>query len=82
MAQDPDRPGPKPSWSESLKFMAQTGFLQSLQNFPKDTINEETVELMQPYFAMEDYQLKMLRRCAGMWPGCVPGPSPWQSFME
>ena len=27
---DPKRPGPKPSWGESLKMMSQVGFLQSL----------------------------------------------------
>ena len=55
---DPDRPGPKPSWSESLKLMAQTGFLAGLQNYAKDSINEEMVELMMPYFDMEDYNME------------------------
>ena len=32
---DPERPCCKPSWSESLKMMAQGGFLQSLLTFPK-----------------------------------------------
>ena len=58
LAQDSERPGPKPSWGESLKLMAQTGFLQSLQGFAKDSINDETVELMAPYFDMEDYNLE------------------------
>ena len=59
---DPDRPGPKPSWGDSLKMMAQTGFLSGLQNFPKDTINDETVELLQPYFEMEDYTLEVAKK--------------------
>lgn len=59
---DPDRPGPKPSWSESLKLMAQSGFVAGLQNFSKDTINGETAELMLPYFDMEDYNLETAKK--------------------
>ena len=59
---DKDRPCCTPSWTESLKLMSQAGFLQGLQGFNKDTINEETVELMQPYFDMEDYSLESAKR--------------------
>lgn len=35
--------------------MSQSGFMGSLKNFDKDTINEETAELLAPYFEADDY---------------------------
>lgn len=63
---DKERPCLKPSWSESLKLMSSGGFLPGLLNFPKDTINEESVELMGPYLAMEDYNLETAKRVCGI----------------
>ncbi|XP_069744236.1 dynein axonemal heavy chain 8-like [Narcine bancroftii] len=62
---DPERPCVKPSWGESLKLLSGTGFLQALQQFPKDTINDETVELLQPYFIMEDYTFENAKKVCG-----------------
>ena len=53
---------PKPSWTEALKVMASSSFLNHLLNFPKDTINDETVELLEPYFSMEDYNMDVAKR--------------------
>ena len=62
---DPDRPCMKPCWGDSLKMMSQSGFLTGLQTFPKDSINEETVELLSPYLEMEDYNLETAKKVCG-----------------
>jgi dynein heavy chain len=62
---DPERPCPKPSWTESLRMMAGTNFLGSLLEFKKDIINEETIELMDPYIRMEDYDHPTAVRVCG-----------------
>ena len=45
--------------------MSQQGFLQALVAYPKDTINEEMVELLAPYQDMEDYTLDTARKVCG-----------------
>ncbi|XP_051284477.1 dynein axonemal heavy chain 8-like [Dicentrarchus labrax] len=62
---DPERQCIKPSWSEALKLIGGTGFMASLQQFPKDKINEEIVELLQPYLDMEDYTMENAKKVCG-----------------
>lgn len=42
--------------------MSSSGFLQTLMNFPKDTINEEAVELLSPYLEMPDYNMETAKK--------------------
>ncbi|XP_060534779.1 dynein axonemal heavy chain 5 isoform X2 [Cylas formicarius] len=62
---DTAAPCPKPSWAESLKMMASTTFLLQLQNYPKDVINNEMVDLLRPYFSMDDYNMDTAKRVCG-----------------
>lgn len=45
--------------------MTNVNFLNSLLEFKKDIINEETVEFMEPYLKMDDYDLDNAKRVAG-----------------
>ena len=45
-----------------FQTMSQSNFLLSLQNFAKDTINDEMVELLAPYLEMEDYNMETAKR--------------------
>lgn len=46
-------------------MMAGTNFLGQLVSFPKDSINDETIELIKPYLDMEDYTLETATRVCG-----------------
>ena len=48
-----------------MKMMADTGFLNKLLNFPKERINDETCELLQPYFDAPDFNFEDAKKSAG-----------------
>ncbi|XP_006824996.1 dynein axonemal heavy chain 8-like, partial [Saccoglossus kowalevskii] len=76
---DADRPGHiKPSWGDSLKLMSGGGFLQNLMTYPKDSINAEMVELLQPYLDAEDYNLASAKKVCGD----VAGLCSWTQAMS
>lgn len=45
--------------------MSDTRFLYNLQNFPKDQINGEIVDLLQPYFNYQDYTFEKAKLACG-----------------
>lgn len=68
----------KPQWQEvkgynvicgayesSVKMMSDSQFLSHLMNFPKEQINDETVELLQPYFAAPDFNFEAAQKASG-----------------
>ena len=46
--------------------MSGGNFLSALLTFPKDTINDETVELLEPYLSMEDFNIEQVRTLLSM----------------
>ncbi|PSC73956.1 flagellar outer dynein arm heavy chain gamma [Micractinium conductrix] len=65
------------TYDEAVKMMGDMNFLQSLVNFPKEAINDETVELLQPYFAAPDFNYEAAKKASGN----VAGLCNWAASM-
>ncbi|EDQ85634.1 uncharacterized protein MONBRDRAFT_38754 [Monosiga brevicollis MX1] len=78
---DPERPCPTPTWSSALKIM-NGPMLSDLVQFDKDTINDEMVELMEPYLGMEDYNLETAKRVCGNVAGLLSWTEAMASFFS
>ncbi len=53
------------TYDMAVKMMSDMNFLSALMNFPKEQINDETVELLQPYFAAPDFNYESARKASG-----------------
>lgn len=50
------------TYEEAVKMMGDISFLSSLTNFLKEGINDETVELLQPYFRAPDFNFDSAKK--------------------
>lgn len=53
------------AFETSVKMMSDSQFLSNLMNFPKEQINDETVELLQPYFSAPDFNYDSAKKASG-----------------
>lgn len=53
------------SYEMAVKMMGDMGFLTSLLNYPKEQIDDETIELLQPYFSAPDFNYDSARKASG-----------------
>lgn len=65
------------SYEEAVRMMGDLNFLQALLSFPKEAINDETVELLQPYFQAADFNYESARKASGN----VAGLCNWAASM-
>nr|XP_023019976.1 dynein heavy chain 8, axonemal [Leptinotarsa decemlineata] len=79
---DPDKNFLVPCWSESLKVMADSAFLRKLQEYPKDTINAETVDLLVPYFNYPQYTYEAAKTACGNVAGLISWTIAMAAFFD
>ncbi|KAK9865923.1 hypothetical protein WJX84_001850 [Apatococcus fuscideae] len=65
------------TYDEAVRMMGDSTFLNSLMNFPKEQINDETVELLAPYFAAPDFNFDSAKKASGN----VAGLCNWANAM-
>ncbi|KAJ0182474.1 hypothetical protein K1T71_001843 [Dendrolimus kikuchii] len=68
---DPEKHFLFASWAESLKVMADTRFLNNLKFYPKDEINAEMIDLLQPYFNFPSYTFEAAKVACGNVAGLI-----------
>lgn len=47
----------KTSWASAVSMMKKSDFLHGLQKFPLQTLNEEIIELIEPYFEDDEFAI-------------------------
>lgn len=52
-------------YEAAVRMMGDINFLSALVNFPKEAITDETVELLQPYFAAPDFNFESAKKVRG-----------------
>ena len=57
--------GYEPSYKLATKMMAKSTFLDDLKSFPKENINDETVELLDPYIESADFTVESAAKASG-----------------
>lgn len=71
----------EPSYDEAQRMM-DPKFLNSLLNFPRDNINEETIELLNPYLDLEDFQPQVARNASKAAAGLCSWVKAMRSYHE
>lgn len=80
----PPLPAPRPFpqvlagfYSEAYKMISSMSFLSDLKEFAKEQINDETVELLEPYFMCEDFNFENASKASGECPACCVHGYTW-----
>jgi dynein heavy chain len=71
-----------PSYTYAQTMMADAKFLQNLQNFAKDNLNDETIELITPYLDLEDFTPKVAKSASAAAEGLCTWVEAMRSYHE